>query len=160
MRDISSMTDKELMTGSIIFVLLSSIDPKYQGGKLGRKQILKALKKVLMTYAHSENNNNKEHYLDIISKCDECMYKARDSMVAEIGDKGYYINPGSLLQILVKRYPKYIEIYDLKERHIDNIYEHYKEAGIGFYSIKYANKLIKEINLALGIEDTVENVKY
>lgn len=153
------ITDKEIMTGAVVFILLSSIDPKYEGGKRGRKAILKDVKKVLMTHSKGNINviGNKDRYLKLVAAADDCQHTAKDFMVAKIGDQGNYINPGSLLQILNKRYPEYIKSYELKQSHIDNIYDHYSSAGIGFASIQFGNKLISEINefLNITLEDKI-----
>ena len=151
------ISDISIMVGAILFILLSSVDPKYPGGKRGRKAILKDLKRVLMTYAHNEN---KKHYLDLVARGDKCQHDVRDTMVAEYGDKGNYINPGALLMILYKRYPDYIKPYNLRYDHINNINNHYIDAGISFHSIKYGNRLIQAIHEELQIPLELKEVTY
>ena len=153
----NKISDISIMVGAVLFILLSSVDPKYPGGKRGRKAILKALKKVLITYAYNEN---KQHYLDLVAKADKCQHDVRDMMVEEYGDKGNYINPGALLMILYKRYPDYIKPYNLKYDHITNINDHYINAGISFHSIKYGNKLIQAIHKELQIPLELKEIKY
>lgn len=135
------MKDQQLLLAVVLFLLLSSIPPNYQGGKRGRKAIMKSVKKPLSIYSRED----KERYLLIVSAGEDCMHLAREQLVNEIGERGYQINPGMLLRFLEWKYADLMSISSLKKDHVDNMDEHYMNSGIGFASIKYGNKVVEHI---------------
>lgn len=136
------MKKEQLLTGSMIFALLSLVDPKYKGAKRGRKAVSREIKKKMRAAAAEDRK-----------RCEKIVHDgrfildiARDRLVEEIGDDGKYIDPGTLIKLIMKRYPEYLEPFDLKADHVDEISNHFGQGGLTMNSIKYANRLIEEIN--------------
>ena len=130
------MSDKQILTGIVIFLILSLIDKKEQDGKRGRKAIMKNIKKKLVT----ESNSNPNRYLKMVNSGSVVIRDASAELQTTI------FNPGYIIFFLQQRYSEYIRVYDLSPDHIDNLKTAYGSGGITFQSIKYTNRLVKEID--------------
>jgi len=160
--ELNTVSDKEIMVGAVLYILLMSVDPQYKGGKRGRKNMIKELFKVLKTYRKNRFTNNNEHYLGLVNRADDCKYVAREKMFVLIKERADHIDPGVAFKFILKRYPSYVASYDLKDSHIQDLVEHYKGANLAYDSIRYINRLIAAINDSLGIKLPNEsiNVQY
>jgi hypothetical protein len=134
------MSDKEMLAGICLYIILGMVDKNEQEGKRGRKAIIKKLKKRLI----EESHKSPEKYLKFIEDSEIVAQNAADEM------KEKMLNPGYVVFFMHYRYPEYIKVFDISEDHIENIKGVSSEGGVNFNAMKYTNRLIKEIDKYLG----------
>ncbi len=132
------MTDKQMMTGTIIYLVLSSIDKREPHGKRGRKAIMQRVKKALVT----EGNKDKKRYLQIVEDADGVMKIARENM----DEENFLINPGAIVAMMHNRYIEYIEPFNILVDHIDNLRDAYEHSHAGFRSIQVTNRIMEQVD--------------
>jgi len=135
------MTRMQVKIGMSIYILLMSIDPKEQGGKRGRKAISKAIKKKLMIWA----SKNPKEYKELLDEAEINLKCTKDNLVAIAGENAMFIDPAILLKTLQKKYPQYIDVFELKDDHINNMHDAYKDNGLTFNTLRYTNQLVKQL---------------
>jgi len=132
--------ERRILMGIILYSFLYTIPKTFPIGKMGRKNIMKALKKQLKIYDIKKGHSN---YLKLIELAEKVM---QDTKVVFSGEELEMLNPGALFGILEKNYPEYLEPFEIKQTWIDNIKNGYLWTGDNtFVSVKYTNKLIDEI---------------
>ena len=132
------MTDRQKLVGIMIYIILSSIDSKEEHGKRGRKAIMKIIKKKLVV----EGKKDPEQYLELVEKAYELMELAKK----DLGKDSFSINPGSIIDLFLRKYPEVMAPFELKEDHVNNLKEAYSSSNATFVSIQIANRLIKQID--------------
>jgi hypothetical protein len=134
------MLERQILMGIILYSFLYTIPKQFPVGKLGRKNIMKALKKQLKIY--NVKKGHKE-YMKLIELAEVVMINTK---VIFSGEELEMLNPGALFGILEKNYPEYLELFEISQSWLDNIKESYIGTGNNtFVSVKYTNKLISEI---------------
>jgi hypothetical protein len=126
------------MTGTIIYLMLSSIDKREPHGKRGRKAIMQRVKKALVT----EGNKDRERYLKIVEDADSIIQAARGDM----DNENFLINPGTIVSMLYSRYGEYIEPFSILPDHIDNLKKAYDHSKAGFRSVQITNRIVARID--------------
>lgn len=140
------LTEEEVMTGSMIYIMLQSIDPREPAGKSARKHISRAIKKELAI--HANGFGNKKRYLSLVNNSYELIYKARD----ELQKEDLRTDPGTIISTLMNRWPETIGAFNLSVDKVDKLREAYSDSGLVFVSVKYANRMKKVITDFLGEE--------
>jgi len=135
------MTRMQVKIGMSIYILLSTIEPTEVGGKRGRKAISKTIKKKLLIWA----SKNQEEYQKLLDEAELNLKCTKDNLVAIAGENAMFIDPAILLKTLKKKYPKYIDVFELKDDHINNMYDAYKDNGLTFNTVRYTNQLVKQL---------------
>lgn len=134
------MKERQILLGIILYSFLYTIPKQFQTAKMGRKNIMKALKKALKIY---DVKRGHKKYLNLIDYAEAVMTQTK---VSFSGEELKMLNPGALFSILEKKYSEYLEHFDIKQSWINNIKDGYNGTGENmFISIKYTNKLIAEI---------------
>jgi len=134
------MLERQILMGIILYSFLYTIPKQFPIGKMGRKNIMKALKKQLKIYDVKKGHDK---YLKLIKQAEIVM---NNTKVVFSGEELEMLNPGALFAILEKNYPEYLEFFDFNQSWIDNIKGNYLSTGNNtFVSIKYTNKLVQEI---------------
>jgi len=138
------MEEKQIVLGAALFIMLSTIPENYQGGKRGRKAIMKELKKKLKIYG----STSPVKYSKLANMANDVIQNARENLEFRNMDKEdlYYTNPGMMLKFIKWRYPEFVSMFELKNDHIENINSHYLGTGLGFQTIMFSNKLINELS--------------
>jgi len=134
------MLERKILMGIILYSFLYTIPKSFPIGKMGRKNIMKALKKQLKIYDVKKGHKK---YLKLIELAETVMSNTK---VVFSGEELEMLNPGALFGILEKNYPEYLEFFEIKQSWLDNIKGNYLGTGNNtFVSVKYTNKLISEI---------------
>jgi hypothetical protein len=134
------MLERRILMGIILYSFLYTIPKTFPVGKMGRKNIMKALKKQLKIYDVKKGH---QEYLKLIELAETVMSNTK---VVFSGEELEMLNPGALFAILEKNYPEYLELFEIKQSWLNNIKESYIGTGNNtFVSVKYTNKLINEI---------------
>jgi len=136
-------TKKKILMGVILYTLLYTIPKNHVPGKMGRKNILKALKKQLTIFY----NENEKEYLNLISIADKIIDETHEYMLS-ISPDFRWVNPGAVVKLIFSKYNEHIDIFGLKESWIQNMVKSYinDEVKNTFISIRYTNKLVDKIN--------------
>jgi len=137
--------NNELIIYIIIFILLSSIPEKTIPGKRIRKKILRELKKQIKI----QQKLNKKNYIDCYNKANNIMYDCRAHMIKLYAEKGNYIDPSSILQIILFK-TDYFKNLNINFFLIDELKEVYSTSNLGWQSIKYTNFILKELDETRG----------
>lgn len=132
------MSDKQMMTGIIIYLILSSIDRTEQQGKRGRKRIMQSVKKALTI----EGKSDKDRYLRMVGDAESIINLTRD----DISDKNFLINPGYIIHVFSKMHTEYIEPFGISEAHIENLRKAYKHSEAEYRSMQVANRIVKHVD--------------
>jgi len=132
------MNDKQMMTGIIIYLILSSIDRTEPHGKRGRKAIMQKVKKQLAIHGKKDRDN----YLAMVADADVVMESAREQMSKD----NFLINPGAIISTMVFKYEECVEPFGLTADHIANLKDAYAHSRAGFRSIQIANRIMDSID--------------
>ncbi len=134
------LTEKEIVIGAMIYIMLLSIDQAEPAGKRPRKGIARAIKKKLAT--HVKENGNKDRYLELVNKAEKLIYTAR----SELTDDDIKVDPGAIISTLINRWPDTIAVFDLKPEHVDSLKEAYSDSKLQYISVSYANRMEKVVS--------------
>ncbi len=143
------MNDEQLMTGILLFLMLSTLQRNDPRGKRGRKAIRKELKKQIV----SSDNVDPEKYHKFIEAAHAILYKVAEGADAEID-----VNPGFIFITVQNRYPELLEPYNIKDDHVDNIKKSYMDTANTFVTVKITNRIVQRMHEYLEcVRDGVEN---
>lgn len=132
------MSKQQMLLGIALYLLLSRIDSNEQSGKTGRKNLLKALKKPLAI----EGNKDPKPYLALVNASEGISDKAK----AEFTREQLRINPGAIIKFTVWRYPELMDMFGLKQQHIENLYQAY-DTTLMWNSVKVSNRIVTQIEI-------------
>ncbi len=135
------LTEKEVLTGAMIYIMLQSIDPNEPAGKRSRKGISRAIKKRLAI--HAKEANDRERHLELIHKSEKLIYEARDKLSR---DEDIKVDPGSIISTLINRWPDAIAVFGLNPEHVKSLKEAYSDSRLQYVSVQYANRMKEVVN--------------
>ena len=133
------LTEEEILTGSMIYILLLSIDPQETAGKNARKKISRAIKKDLAI--HVSGCKSKDRYLFLVNRAHELIYEARDEMQEE----DLKTDPGAIISTLMNRWPEMMKGFDIPIEKVTELKAVYSDSNLQYVSTKYANRMKKVI---------------
>jgi len=130
----------KIYLGMALYSLLYTIPKNYVPGKMGRKNILKLIKKKLKVYSLESKNE----YSKMVGETDTIL---ENTLVSLNKEDLRYLNPGAIIKILHNNYQSYFSYFGINSNYVKNISDAYiiPEVNNTFISIKYTNALIKEI---------------
>ena len=117
------LTEEEILTGSMIYILLLSIDPQETAGKNARKKISRAIKKDLAI--HVSGCKSKDRYLFLVNRAHELIYEARDEMQEE----DLRTDPGAIISTLMNRWPEMMKGFDIPTEKVAELNGDDKSSG-------------------------------
>ena len=144
------LSEEEILTGSMIYILLLSIDPNEPAGKTARKKISRAIKKDLAI--HVSKCKSKERYLFLVNRAHELIYEARDEMQEE----DLKTDPGAIISTLMNRWPDMMKGFDIPTEKVAELKDVYSDSKLQFVSAKYANRMQKVIARFIEGENNVK----
>jgi len=128
--------------GIALFILLESIPKQDPRAKRVRKKITRVIKKKLMTEVGLKKNG--EEFNKMLDNMDNILIESRQLMLDKYGEKGNYINPGNIFELLNFRYD-YLDSYNFDSKDIKELIINYRNASLSFQSLFYINRLIENI---------------
>ena len=140
------LTEKEVLAGSMIYIMLKSIDPDEPAGKRARKGISRVIKKEIAIFA--SETKDKKRYSELVDTAFKLIFSAKDKT-----DKNELIaEPGVIISTLMNRWPDLVVGFDIKQEHVDSLREAYSDSKLQFMSTKYANRVAEVVNDFIGKE--------
>ena len=138
------LTEEAVITGSMIYAMLNSIDPTEHLGKSARKNISRAIKKELAI--HRETCKSKKRHSYLIHKGYELIFEARDEMKSDnIETSNLKADPGMIIGTLAVRWPDMVAGLNISAGKVDILKEVYRESHLQLASAQYANRMNKVV---------------
>jgi len=134
------MTDKELILGGCVFMLLHGVPKTDPIGKRSRKKVMRAVKKKL---AVSKTADFK-HYVYLMKKADMLLTETHKE-VSVTDDDPTMISPSTFLSVLFFRYPTLIEGFDIDNETLESLKRSYSDTELVMTTVKYTNVLVGKI---------------
>jgi len=141
------VTERELLLGTVMFLLLFSIDENETRGKRVRKKITRRLKAKLAEF----RNENPTRYLEIVNDAQNVLEATKQEYHAK-GNTELGLDPSALLNLLHFRYLDDVAIFNIMYLDRKHLHDAYKDISLTWTSIKYTNILVKQVYKYFGEE--------
>jgi len=138
-----NMTIEQILIGTVIFLLLFSIDKDYPKGKRVRKKLIRATKKQLSIFRKIDPY----YYLRIVNEGSKVLAEARDKLASDTGKdpKELRITPSDLIMKLMYKDEKILEPFGYDKKDIDDLHKVYENSQLGFTTLMFINRLLSII---------------
>ena len=140
------LTEEAVITGSMIYMMLNSIDPAEHLGKSARKHISRAIKKELAI--HRKTCKSKSRYSYLVNKGYELIFEARDEMKVD----ELKTDPGVIIGTLMLRWPDMVAGLNISADKVNILRDIYRDSHLQFESTQYSNRMSKVISRFLNGE--------
>jgi len=134
------MTTEQTLIGTVIFLLLFSIDKDYPKGKRVRKKLIRATKKQLSIFKKLDPY----YYLRIVNEGSKVLTEARDKLALDTGKdpKELRITPSDLIMKLMYKDEKILEPFGYDKKDIEDLHKVYENSQLGFTTLMFINRLL------------------
>ena len=134
------VTDKQLLLGVSVFLLLFSINEKEVRGKRVRKKIIRAIKTELAKY----RNVDSVRYLELVNAAREILIAAKSTTESR-GMFNTAICPAAMLRLLQFKYMDDISVFNIDTKDVQTLKDSFGEQGNTWFTVKYTNILMDEV---------------
>ena len=137
------MSEKELIIGSSMFILMYSLESTDFRGKRVIKKINRSIKKQLAI----ARNKDPKSYLDLVYKAAEVIDDVRDELRKEKAIISDIIKPGTMLAFTRFKYPEVFNNLQIPEQAVDELFTKYNEEDYNSTrnTLRFTKRLIDNV---------------
>lgn len=147
----TNLSDKDILVGAAIYLLLYTIPNTDTRGRRVRKKIIRSIKQKLASY----KNENPSRYLKLINMAEDVIMETKNNYYK----KGYTslgISPAAMFNILSFRYRDIIDTFSIDDLDIKHLIKDYSDVKLTYNTVVYTNIMIRTVHDMLGINMPID----